>query len=613
MQPPEEEQSPDVALVATALERPPSHYLTWAERPDIAKALVQFSSERDIRKTGRLDLVTWVQYICAFGYAGPPDEAWASLFAACRVLPIISADNDTLREHEIAVLLAYAKIKPDNGDTMTPAQLVKHRIKPAVLGRTVARTPGILQHIRTKFENWALGPFTDMFCDYCVSLCGPSSYMPGIDDMPTTQVDIGDSIRECADAHANTLLKTWGGVVANVLDLENHTPDSLRQTRFEQKLHEKRKFMYQHIFIKISEYWFNLTQQRAFVPEDRDSLHYRQNPFATAASHSSADRVLYAKDQPDSKLRSFIKKVISSSPIHRTIPPWCTVTTHITICELHQPSRYGQAGLDFLQSDDIKTNLVRLVSSEQSSFAPSKTNVRIGTFDSPTITAEVHGVPPSQMCRALRLELTVGVLAPKRGTTRPRFQVTGIKQATWVELRPHQDQCVEREPISEMGMEADETEDKDSMDRLHRWFGSSGIGKYLALGSGCHLETFDLCEGMSKHSMQITVPEELLRKVRLQSKVSEQTGHSILPRIRAAPRFAEEAPTGPNFGSCSSIDMDIDSGSSGSETFTETCWIDCHSGARMTYIAPPGVELFAASPEEPGIFKNAPFWKSRAP
>lgn len=620
MQPSEDEQSPDIALVASALERPSARYLAWADRPDIADALLKFSSERDIRKTGRLDLVTWVQYICAFGYPGPSEEAWASLFAACRVLPMLATDNDTLREHEIAVLLAYAKIKPDNGDTMTPAQLVKHRIKPAVLGRTVSRTPGILHHLRTKFENWALGPFTDMFCEYCVTLCGPSSYMPGIDDMPTTPVvDIGDSIRECADAHASTLLKTWGGVMSTVLDLENYPPGSTRRSRFEQKLHEKRKYMYQHIFIKISEHWFNLTQQRSFIPDELDTLQYRRQLLTTTPSEpippSHPGKVLIAMDKPDTKLTRYMKKVISSPLIRRTIPPWCTVTTHITICELHQPSRYGQAGLDFVQSDDIERNLVRLISSDQvSSFTPSKANVRIGSFDAPNISEEVKGVPPSQMCRALRLELAVGVLAPHRGSTRPQFQVTSIREATWVELKPHEDQCVERDPVSEMGIETDTTEDKATQDRLHRWFGSSGIGKYLALGSGCHWETFDLCEGMTNHNMVLTVPEDLLRKVRLQSKVAEQTGHSILPRVRGGSRFAGEEPVGDvAVGSCSSIDMDVETGSGGSEQFVEPCWIDCHSGARLTYIAPPGVELFAASPEVPGIFGNSPFWKSRAP
>lgn len=266
----------DAALVAQALERPQTHYLEWAERPDVAKALLQFRSERDIRKTGRLDLVTWVQYICGFGYAGPPDEAWASLFGACRVLPMLNADSDLLREHEIAILLAYAKIRPDHGDTMTTAQLVKHRIKPAVLGRTEARTPGILQHIHVKFENWALGPFTDLFCSYCVLLSGPSSYMPGIDDIPATQADIGESIRQCADAHANTLLKTWGGVVSTILHVEND-PTSRRAKIFEQKRDEKRKFIYQHIFIKISEHWFNLKKSRAYVPQEPDDSQEPQN------------------------------------------------------------------------------------------------------------------------------------------------------------------------------------------------------------------------------------------------------------------------------------------------------------------------------------------------
>lgn len=610
----------DAALVATALERPQAHYIAWAERPDVAKALSQFSSERDIRKTGRLDLVTWVQYICGFGYPGPSDEAWAKLFAACRVLPMLGTDTDLLREHEIAVLLAYAKIKPDNGDTMTSAQLVKHRIKPAVLGRTVARTPGILQHIHVKFENWALGPFTDMYCSYCVSLFGPSAYMPGIDDLPINQVAIGDSIRECADAHANTMLKTWGNVVSNILDIDADST-APRAQRFETKLHEKRKFMYQHIFIKISEHWFNLTQSRAYTPQDRgtlhykDSMHYRHNP---QIANSAADKLLFAKGKPDTQLRSFIKKVISSPPIRRPIPPWTVVVTHITICELHKPSRYGQAGLQFLQSDEVQTDLVKLVSAEQgSSFTPSRTNVRIGSFNSALIRAEVHGVPPSQMCRALKLELAVGVLAPKVGSNRPRFQVTSINNAKWVELHPGEDRCIECDPVSEMTFADDEKMKQEANDRLERWFGSSGIGKYLALGDGCHWETFDLCEGMTKHNMNITVPEDMLKKVRAQARVPDRVRQSVIHAFKHEPSISEDSTIASSdssgVDSNSSMDMDVDTSTSGAETFAEPVWIDCHAAAKLTFIAPPGVELFAATPEENFIFKNSPYWKARTP
>ncbi|CDF33280.1 unnamed protein product [Chondrus crispus] len=605
----------DAVLVAAALERPHSHYAACAEQPDVAKALAQFSSERDIRKTGRLDLVTWVQYICGFGYPGPTDEAWAKLFAACRVLPMLATDSDVLREHEIAVLLAYAKIKPDNGDTMTSAQLVKHRIKPAVLGRTVARTPGILQHIHVKFENWALGPFSDMFCSYCVSLFGPSAYMPGIDDLPFNQSDIGDSIRECADAHANTNLKTWANVICNILDIEPNT-NSPRAERFELKLHEKRKFMYQHIFIKISEHWFNLTQSRALIPQDRDSLHYREQPRAKKAK---VDKLLPVRGKPDTQLCQFIKRVISVPTGRRTIPPWMTVVSHITICELHKPSTYGQAGLEFLQSDEVQTDLVKLVSPEQGcGFTPSRTNVRIGSFNSGLIGAEVCGVPPSQMCRALRLELTVGVLPPRAGSTRPRFEVTGIKSATWVELSAEEDSCEVCEPVSEtMGEEAGQEEEAGTKtntgDRLERWFGSSGIGKYLSLGDGCHWETYDLCEGMTKHVMRVTVPEDMGRRVRAKARTGEWVQRNVMQAYERE-RWSEESTVASECSgvdSSSSAEMEVDSG--GAKTYEEPVWIDCHAAAKLTYIAPPGVELFAATPKDNSIFKNSPYWKARTP
>lgn len=603
----DDETSPDNALVAAALEHPMSRYLDLAARPDVANALDMFRSEREIRKTGRLDLVTWVQYICGFGYSGPPDEAWAQLFAACRVLPMLQPDQVLLREHEIAVLLAYAKIKSDNGDTMTPAQLIKHRIKPAVLGRTVARTPGILQHIHAKFENWALGPFTDMFCSFCVSMCGPSSYLPGTDELPTSLSGIGDSIRECADAHANSLLKTWGSVVTSILDIENDTA-SQRAAMFEEKLQEKRRFMYQQIFIKISEYLFSVTDQRAYVPDDKgDTLQYRQNPYASPAYK---DKFLFAR-QADSKLTSFIQRIISSGPPKRSIPSSCTVPAQITICELHKPSQYGQAGLDFLQSDDIHRDVVKVRPNDTGScFSPSRTNVRIGSFNSDTIHAEVHGVPPSQMCRALRLHLMVGVLPSKRGSSRPRFQITEITQATWVELSREEDQCVEKEPYSEMGMEYDEHDDEDSKDHLHQWCISTGIGKSLVLGSGIHWETYDMCEGMTKHEMKVKVPEDVLRRVRMEGKMSEQTMPSV---AKTEPTTVDNSNSEFRDGSCRSLDLDVEMKGGGFETFTDYCWIDCHTGARITYVAPPGMELYAATPEKKGMFENAPYWKWRAP
>lgn len=589
-----------------------SRYLEWASKPSLAQALSLFKSEREIRKTGRLDLVTWVQYICAFGYAGPTDEAWANLFAACRVLPMLQPNPVTLREHEIAVLLAYAKIKPDNGDTMTPAQLVKHRIKPAVLGRTVARTPGILQHIHQKFETWALGPFTDMYFRFTVSNFGPSNYLPGTDDLPTALPEIGDCIRVCADAHANNMLKLWGNLVTTILDIENDTT-SQRAVRFEQKLHEKRKYIYQHIFIKISEHLFNQTQSPAFLPVEQ-KLQYKRYREAPSAQPSDNDRFIFANEKPGSLIADFIKRVVTTTPPSSSFPAWSLITAHVTICELHKPGRYGQAGLDFLQSDDIHRDVIKVKARDVDySFSASKTRVRIGSFNSATIAVDVHGVPPSQMCRALRLELRLGVLPPRPGSTKPRFQIVDIKQATWVELSEEEDQCIERDPMSEMGMEHDVKEDEDEKDKLHQWCLSSGIGKYLQLAAGVHWVTFDLCEGMTKHDMKVEVPEELLRRVRLQGKVAEQTSPAAhKPGMKSGLDDIMNVSES-TFGSCASIDMDVDTKGTGSEIFHESCWIDCHTGAQLTYIAPPGVELLAATPKKKGIFANAPCWKSRTP
>lgn len=296
--------STDNALVASALELPMSRYLEWAERPDVAHALSMFKSEREIRKTGRLDLVTWVQYICAFGYTGPSNEAWALLFSTCRVLPILEPSASQLGEHEIAVLLAYAKIKPDHCDSMTPAQLVKHRIKPAVLGRSDARTPGILHHIHAKFESWVFGPYMDMFCNQCVSIVDSGVLLPPVDNLPSSLMDVGDFIRKSAHFHANSLMKNWRGIITSVLGIDEGDCSSPRARRFEMIVSEKRLFMFQTLFIKMSEHYFTITQTSARLENDC-------TPTISASAMFKPE--VATPTTPKTHMRSAVKRLLSAT------------------------------------------------------------------------------------------------------------------------------------------------------------------------------------------------------------------------------------------------------------------------------------------------------------
>ena len=594
------------ARMQEALEQPASWYLERAQQPDIANALEQFKSESEIRKTGRLDLVAWVQYICAFGYDGPTNDAWDSLFIACQIYPKLSGQNQCiLGEEKIAVLLAYAKIRADPGDTMTPAQLIKQRIRPAVQGRSVARTPGILKHIHAKFEAWALGSFSDQAYRILVDKFSPNSYLPGADELPPSWLDQADNIRECATAHAHDQMKLWAGLISSILDI-NEYEDTPRAQRFHAKLIEKRVCMFHHFFSMIHEHLLNMTRQSVYMPDDSETPLYREYPYH---HHSEKDQLLVVHDTTESKLVSFMKKMLTRKQVRPYFPSWSIIETEVTIAELHKPSRLGLAGLNFIRTRDLRKSIVKMKSTDApTSFTASKTNLRIGTFDSDTLLTEVHGVPPSQMCRALKLKVKVGLLPPKGKSSRPQFQILELIDAYWEEIQSKYDQCEEREPMTDMGMEHDEVEDDDSTDRVHQWLCRLGIGHYLAVGGGVRWEQFDMCEGMTKHEIKVNVPGNILRKLRMQSQVETQVKEKKSDEEMEDTKSARED----SFQeSCTSIDLEMESEEAKSETFSTWCWVDCYAAAQITYFAPAGVEIFAASQKEGGIFANAPAWKSR--
>lgn len=597
------------SCVQSALDRPQSFYFEWTQRPEVAQALEKFKSEKEIRKTGRLDLVTWVQYICAFGYQGPSDEAWASLFASCRVLPLLSAEPRFLEEHEIAVLLAYAKIKPDHGDTMTSAQLVKHRIKPAVLGRQVARTPGILAYIRERFEVWALGPFTDMFCMNCMSVFSATSFASDMGGLPSNADLIGGAIRQCADAHASNFIKRWGVVITQVMDL-NADETGQRKENFEAKLHEKRRHIYQQIFVTISEHWFNCNQGKAVLPQDTASLQYRRNAPLGSKNRRGSVPFKGEIDPQKDRMSELMRKAVIRNPPQYDFPPWATVRATLTICELHQPSPYGQAGLEFLPVEEEATSLVHLGPEQISNFTPSSTTVRLGSFDTDNRSFTIHGVPPSQMCRALQLTLIIGISAPKHGSDRPQFTITRIDKACWVELCPEEDSCRTISTDDEEQCKKPKSVDEACNDSFNNWLRAEGVGKHLQNGQGYLWAIIDHCEGMTKHQLKISVPERVLERLNARGKIPGESPSSILYDGSSLRVRTEYDRYGGQYDMHEEVCYESELGPV--REFVEPVWLDCHASAKLTFVAPSGIKLSARTADTTRIFKS-PHWIAESP
>lgn len=593
---------PDSLLVAAALEQPISHYLQWIHHEQVAPALAMFKTEREIRKTGRLDLVTWVQYICGFGYAGPSDDAWARLFSACRVMPTIPPARPYLRVHEIAVLLAYAKIRPDNGDTMTPAQLVKHRIRPAVLGRSVARTPGILYHIQQKFDRWALGPFTDTFCTMCVDLCRPQPVVAAHNPSPAALCYVGETIRQSAIAHTNSLLKSWAAVVSSILELDLSTKCA-RVARFQNILDDKRRFIYQHMYVKISEQWLRPPVTESLSTSD----HYTHSDHMTQSeehyTHSEYTPVGNVNHEAlvSAKLASGINMNMSAArgrSIHNSMwqckagsTRWQygVVTAQVIVCELHRPSRYGQAALDFVSSEAGGGELCaqEQLATGMGTFS-GKTYLRMGLSKTKLLCTEVKGVPLSHACRGLRLVIKVKVEAGDAGGTRPRFEAMEIVSCGWVELGLDADKCSRRMCGGRVGCSG----------------GSNGTGgtEWLGGAGGMRRERFDLNKTVRRVDMEIAVEQRMMERLHTAgaSGVELDTGCGDGGGRWSGVVVKDEEADGANWAWRWGMDGGSGEGSGesceGGERFTQTCWIEWHTAAVVTYVtAPAGGEVLAAT------------------
>lgn len=590
--------------IRRVLDRPAAFYHDYASRPCVAEALSNFRSERDVHQTERLDLVTWVQYICGFGCEGPSEDAWTQLFNVCRVPQQLynsheaSSDmlntGEFLREHEIAVLLAHAKVSPEASDAMTHAALIKHRIRPAVFGRNDARTPGIIKHVRAKFEDWILGYMTRWMCHYTVQEFSPSSFLPGFEDISMFNAD-SQQLKSCADAHAAKNVKDWGDVVMNLLEIDQNTT-SPRAYRFEQKVGEIRDFLYLQFYNKITEYWFNsIYGGAALLPLDTRPRHYRS--VAVAPSDCSADEdalLSSACAQQGGKgarltkeAYGLVKLLCNLRRAPCLVRSQVLVEARIRMFELHAPRPFGEVSLKLLSADDVKRHSISLITptAEDSTGELGSAAVLLGDFRSPLRKTEIHGAPPSQRCRALELIVRVALLPPRQGD-RPEIRAEDIIGAEWVDLEESQDKCEELDALQEMGMEFDEECEsmKSEEDEMQKWLSKCGVSNALASAQACGWRTEHVCTGLKKYAYKVKAPRNAVARLRKASNCDETN---------------------------MAIDTTTDSVSDMGICFDEHCWIDCHTGAQISYKTAAGVELSAVSSDRKWLFERAPRWRWR--
>lgn len=354
----------DQADIRAALDRPASFYHAYAQRAAVGAALALFRSERDVHQTERLDLVTWVQYICGFGCVGPSEDAWTQLFHACRLQEGLAANadpgaaapadlsaGDYLREHEIAVLLAHAKVSPDAADAMTHATLVKHRIRPAVFGRNDARTPGIIRHVSAKFEDWIFGYMTKWMCHYIVEEFSPRDFVPGLADLSLFASNVLN-IRNCANAHAAKNVKDWAVVIMQLLEID-HNSLSPRAVRFERKLRETRLFLFLQFYAKISEYFLNTLQvSAAALVADAPSADSESEPRQTAVKSEMVADEGHARTQDTLLYAAMASRGYHATSPSLSAPAYATIKA---LCGLRTMTS-SRVGPDLMDVDGGRTS-----------------------------------------------------------------------------------------------------------------------------------------------------------------------------------------------------------------------------------------------------------------
>ena len=350
------------------------------------------------------------------------------------------------------------------------------------------------------------------------------------------------------------------------------TRPSRRAMRFEETLHAKRQFIYHHVFINISEYLFNQTHKPSFIATEEyvQPLQYRSKslPVSVIDSTNGIDK---AKSRY--ALSDLFCKLIKNAPHPPSIPQWNIVSCEVTIHELHVPGRGGRAGMKFVGIDEVKKGELKMCSGDKPGcVSEAATHLRIASFNAPTLSVTLPNAPMSCKSRALKLEVDVGVLAPKGKSTRPQFQIVDVKGAKWVDL------CAEEDDCRSIKGELNSSRSASQMDKIEAVYAKSALSEHMSSGDGVEWCSYEVCDGMSRHEMKVSVGSNVLRRVRRGVEKEDST-----------------------------VDETDET-----ECFQDWCWVDCRTGAETRYVSKEGVSLAARSGKREGMFGEWVGWVWRS-
>lgn len=629
-----------------------SYWQHLASIPSIAAALAPFPSERHTRKSGRLDIVQWVATISAFGVEGPSNAAWEQLFKACCFSPDPDVPDKSLQLPvcHIAALLAFTKVNDNLPENVSYSIIVKSRLKPAVHGRTDARCPGILPRVQKKYDNFVYTILGQGYFHRRMDEFSPASILPPQVSSPSlstlsassgTSSDnivrdtVGhnnilsdgileggitrDSIEERASTFALECTKKWEQLMFEWLQLDE-TPS--RVQRFAVQRHEMHRRFKESTFNKLSMFLFDkwLSGSARYPRDPSRSQYYRRCSSSTSPHFVRRERGS-STSRSEARLKTDVYRIYLPneraicSPLSRAsklstayISKENTVTTRVTLMELHVPGVRGTAACSFLRRGTAVNDkaVINLGSTTARGNSPKtqghrsnhRATFRLADKNSPSFLINVKDAEESPCCRELQLIVEVNVLPFDPMAQKRQFRYSKIKSYAWVTVGRHGvcSRCCEAEAISEVN-----TDDSDALfdDVVQpEWMPKSAMHT-LASGESARLAVEDICDATKTYPVKISVPNSILSRV---------DGKSHPPARRRGRTSGSDLS-----GSASDTDdSDDETGESKHETvFDDFIRIDCSTSARFEFTKSDGVELVCLSHGSISAFQKLPVWRWR--
>lgn len=641
---------------------PMSYWQEVSALPAIAQALEPFLTEKQTRKSGRLDIVQWVAYMSAFGVEGPSDTNWNNLIYACCFTEDPQCPGKPLRlpVRDIAALLAFTKVNDNLPENVSYSIIVKSRLKPAVCGRTDARCPGILPLVQKKFDcfvfkNIGLGFYRRTMDEICPSTILSHFGMPTVgvlsasSPVSSSHTDCSSDTTTGAGGHAQNLnglqapfrgitnsvvhelaatyaiehTKKWEQLMREWLQLH---PSGPRTQTFKAKHEEIRRRFKESIYNKLSSHLFDLwcPGSARLPPGPNRSQYYRRCPSFSSASSSRSltikgEMVTAATDSgTNDGICEFFAK--NEKAIHYPLSHSLDITRYarmsantvlarVTVLELHAPGAYGTAALHFLprQSEELAKQVSVKPLSNKRNGVPAishdgksshRTAFRLADMSSPPFLFYVQGAEKSSQCRGLQLVVELNVLPVDSRTKKRQFRYTKIKSFEWVRLGPF-GRCDKCCEADAVSELNDDDPDELFENHVPDWLQGSAVN---AFASGVALEwtVEDTCDRSFSFPVQIRVPVSVLSRVDRKQSVASRSRDHEHHRVHT------------NCESETDSDSDEEHDEKGrDEVFDEEIRIDCCTDARFEYTKSASVEIAYSEPAREGLFNRLPVWKWR--